>query len=72
MESGVRYTEKESTVRELKCGTIVNALGVRVDKKKVNSLSSVIPLTYQIGDCGNGGKNLANAIDTGFAYALEI
>jgi hypothetical protein len=31
-----------------------------------------VPVSYLIGDCGNGPKNIANAVDTGFIYALEI
>lgn len=69
---GVKYMDKESNIRELEADTVINALGVKVDEDKVRELSSVVPVTYQIGDCGNGPKNIVNAIDTGFVYALEI
>jgi pyruvate/2-oxoglutarate dehydrogenase complex dihydrolipoamide dehydrogenase (E3) component len=72
MGKGVKYTDKESNIKELEADTVINALGVRVEEDKVRGLSNVVPITYQIGDCGNGRKNIVNAIDTGFVYALEI
>jgi len=71
-DAGIKYLDKESNVTALSADTVINALGVKVEDDKVHALSSVVPITYQIGDCGNGAKNIVNAIDTGFAYALEI
>jgi NADPH-dependent glutamate synthase beta subunit-like oxidoreductase len=71
-DKGVKYMDKESNIRELEADTVIKALGVKVEEDKVRELSSVVPVTYQIGDCGNGHKNIVNAIDTGFVYALEI
>jgi NADPH-dependent 2,4-dienoyl-CoA reductase/sulfur reductase-like enzyme len=71
-DQGITYQDKDSNIIELEADTVVNALGVKVDEVKVKELYDVIPETYLIGDCGNGPKNIVNAIDTAFAYALEI
>lgn len=69
---GLKYRDKESNVKELEADTIVNALGVTVENDKVKELSTIVPVTYQIGDCADAKKNIANAIDSGFTYAWLI
>jgi 2,4-dienoyl-CoA reductase-like NADH-dependent reductase (Old Yellow Enzyme family)/thioredoxin reductase len=71
-DKGIKYMDKGSNIMEMWADTVINAMGVKVDEDKVQELSDVASVTYQIGDCGNGPKNIVNAIDTGFAYALEI
>jgi 2,4-dienoyl-CoA reductase-like NADH-dependent reductase (Old Yellow Enzyme family)/thioredoxin reductase len=71
-DKGIKYAVKGHDAMELEADTVVNALGVRIEDEKVRALSMSVPVSYQIGDCGNGPKNIANAVDTGFIYALEI
>ena len=71
-DTGIKYTDQTSQVTELMADTVINALGMKVEDEKVQALSEVIPETYQIGDCGGGAKNIVNAIDSAFAYALEL
>jgi len=71
-DRGVKYIDNDSRIKEAESDTVINALGVQVEEEKVRALSNVVPVSYQIGDCGNGRKNIVNAIDTGFVYALEI
>jgi hypothetical protein len=64
--------DKRSDIKERKEDTVINALGLRIEYEKVQTLSIAVQASYQIGDCGNGPKNIANAIDTGYMYAMEI
>lgn len=69
---GVRYTNKDGAEDFLACDTVVNALGLRVDRDKVDELLLTVPESYAIGDCLASDMTIDNAIFTGFCYALEI
>jgi hypothetical protein len=52
--------------------TVVNALGMHRNQEEVERLSSVVPITWAIGDCGGGPMTIMNATDSGFTYAMEV
>lgn len=51
---------------------MINALGVRVEKEKVQRLLSVVPESYAIGDCSDKTKNIVNAVLDAFSYSMEV
>lgn len=71
-EKGLSFIDEAGQVHAVDGDTVVNALGVAVEKDKVEALASVVPETYLIGDCSDGIKNIMNAIQSAFSYALEI
>lgn len=71
-ENSVKYQDKQANVIELNADTVINAMGVCIDYEKIHALSDIVAETYLIGDCGDGPKNIANAIESGFLFALEI
>ncbi|MBP2642228.1 MAG: FAD-dependent oxidoreductase [Firmicutes bacterium] len=71
-ENGVKYTDKQTNQHELTADTVVNALGMSIQREKVQALLSEIPETYLIGDCNDGPKNIINAIESAFTFSLEI
>ena len=71
-ENGIKYLNKDSKMCEIEGDTIVNALGMKVEKEKVEALEAVVPETYVIGDCLGNSMNIINAILNGFTCAVEI
>ena len=69
---GLTFIDEKGQRHTLEGDTVVNALGVTVEKDKVEALASVVPETYLIGDCSDGIKNIVNAIQSAFSYVLEI
>ena len=71
-EKGLTFIDEKGQHHAVEGDTVVNALGVTVEKDKVEALASVVPETYLIGDCSDGIKNIMNAIQSAFSYVLEI
>ncbi|MBP2651312.1 MAG: FAD-dependent oxidoreductase [Firmicutes bacterium] len=71
-ENSVKYVDKKNNQHELPVDTVVNALGMSIERDKVQALMAVVPETYLIGDCNEGPKNIINAIESAFTFALEI
>lgn len=68
---GLKYGSSQGE-KLLEADTIINALGMKTNNKKLGELLEIIPVTWCIGDCGGGKMSIMNATDSGFTYALEI
>ncbi len=71
-ESGLKYTDKDNIQHEITADTVINALGMSVEKQKVENLLSVVPESYEIGDCSGKAMNIRNVILDGFSWAMEV
>lgn len=69
---GLCYLDADKTEHFLQGDTVVNALGMKTNEKKLEELRNVIPVTWTIGDCGEGAKSIMHATESGFTYALEL
>lgn len=69
---GLVYKDENGCEILLKADTVVNALGMKAKTAEADALSSVVPITWTIGDCGGGPMTIMNATDSGFTYALEL
>jgi 2,4-dienoyl-CoA reductase-like NADH-dependent reductase (Old Yellow Enzyme family)/thioredoxin reductase len=69
---GLVYRRETGEEVFLKGDTVVNALGMYRNEEEVERLSSVVPITWAIGDCGGGPMTIMNATDSGFTYAMEV
>jgi 2,4-dienoyl-CoA reductase-like NADH-dependent reductase (Old Yellow Enzyme family)/thioredoxin reductase len=70
--AGVEYVGQDGERRFLACDTVIHALGRTIDEQKVDELMSVVPETFSIGDCAAGDKSLLHAIESAFAFAMEL
>jgi 2,4-dienoyl-CoA reductase-like NADH-dependent reductase (Old Yellow Enzyme family)/thioredoxin reductase len=71
-ENGLKYKDKVNVGHELTGDTIVNALGMCVDQKKLENILSVVSESYEIGDCSGKSMNIMSAVLDGFSYGMEI
>lgn len=71
-DTGLKYKDKDGNVHELFADTVINALGMRVERQKVEELLSVVPESYDLGDCSGRALNILSAVRDGFSYAMDI
>jgi 2,4-dienoyl-CoA reductase-like NADH-dependent reductase (Old Yellow Enzyme family)/thioredoxin reductase len=69
---GLEYKGADGENKKIPGDTIVNALGMRVDTEKVDALLNVTPESFAIGDCNGGRMYMLHAIESAFAYAMEL
>ena len=70
--NGLKYVDKDNVTHEIAGETVVNALGMCVEKEKAEDLLSVVPESYGIGDCTGKKMNYINAIRDGFSYGIDV
>lgn len=70
--TGVIYTDAEQTAHSISCDTVINALGMRLNRDKISELMNVIPHSYAIGDCSGKQMSIENAVLDAFTVSYEI
>ena len=69
---GVKYVGEDGFEGFVKCDTIVNALGLKVNRDMIDELLLTTPESYAIGDSLDSDMTIDNAVATGFCYAMEV
>lgn len=72
-KNSVTYLDEMSqTEHTIQCDDVVNALGMSIDRDLVESLGSVVPQSYLLGDCSGKAQNIQTAVLDGFTYSKRI
>jgi 2,4-dienoyl-CoA reductase-like NADH-dependent reductase (Old Yellow Enzyme family)/thioredoxin reductase len=69
---GAQVLDRDSNRIEIKCDTLVLALGVEPRSSLVDEFRGLAPEVYVVGDCHQPRGNLLNAVAQGFWAAMEI
>ena len=69
-EEGVEVIDKNWNTTLLKADTMVNALGMKPDKKTADQFAGLVPEVYLIGDASKV-SNIRHATNSAFIYAVE-
>lgn len=71
-DSALKYADKDGKEHYIEADNVINALGTSVNTAEVNALYSAVNESYAIGDCNGGVKNIVHAIESSFAFAMEL
>lgn len=66
------FDEADNAEHTIECDSVVNALGMAVERGAVEKLMSVIPQSYLLGDCSGKAQNIQTAISDGFTLAKRL
>ena len=71
-DAGIVVKEKDGSLREIECDTVVLALGLRPLRADVEAMRDVCEETYVVGDCDRVGGNIRQANAQAFYAAMNI